>query len=98
MAEEGKVSFKKSAKKRPARSKAEESPSEDEEINTTDFEKTKQLQRLRKRTAGTNIVTLALGKKISKVRKRRNFKFYLLSRSTKTSWRTPSSSTAAGWC
>jgi len=67
MAEEGKVSFKKSAKKRPARSKAEESPSEDEEINTTDFEKTKQLQRLRKRTAGTNIVTLALGKKISKI-------------------------------
>ena len=40
---------------------------EDEEINMSDFQKTKQLQKLRKRTAGTNIVTLALGKKISKV-------------------------------
>ena len=70
MAEEGKVSFKKASRKRPVRSKADESPSEDEEINTTDFEKTKQLQRLRKRAAGTNIVTLALGKKISKVRQR----------------------------
>lgn len=64
-----KVSFKKSAKKRQARSRisTESSEEEDEEINLTEFEQTKQLQRLRKRTPGTNIVTLALGKKISKI-------------------------------
>lgn len=69
--EDTKVQFKRSSKKRPARVKipSESSGDEekDEELNLSEFEKTKQLQRLRKRTAGTNIVTLALGKKISKV-------------------------------
>lgn len=64
------IQFKKSMKKRPARVKVQDSSDEeeeDEEINMSDFQKTKQLQKLRKRTAGTNIVTLALGKKISKI-------------------------------
>lgn len=69
--EEVKIMFKKTGKKRPVRSKIQNDSSdeevEDEELNLTEFEKTKQLQKLRKRTAGTNIVTLALGKKISKI-------------------------------
>jgi len=36
-------------------------------MNKEKFEETKELQKLRKRAAGTNIVTLALGKKISKI-------------------------------
>jgi len=69
--EDVKIEFKKSIKKRPGRAKIRHSSSEDEkedeEINTLEFEKTKKLQKLRKRTAGTNIVTLALGKKVSKI-------------------------------
>jgi hypothetical protein len=74
MAEMGEapVQFKKSIKKqRLVRAKVQSDSSgeeaEDEEINMSEFRKTKQLQKLRKRTAGTNIVTLALGKKVSKV-------------------------------
>lgn len=36
---------------------------EGEEMNTEEFERTRELQKLRKRTAGTNIETLAAGKK-----------------------------------
>lgn len=63
--------FKKS-KKRPARQReaslsSDEDKSVTEEFNVEDFEKTRELQKLRKRAAGTNIVTLALGKKVSKI-------------------------------
>ena len=64
--------FKKSSKKRPVRQREKSVSSDDEsgaakEFNVEDFEKTRELQKLRKRAAGTNIVTLALGKKISKL-------------------------------
>ena len=64
--------FKKSAKKRPVRQREKSVSSGDEsgaaeEFNVEDFEKTRELQKLRKRAAGTNIVTLALGKKVSKL-------------------------------
>ena len=56
----------KAEKKRHVRKKRD-SFSDDEEINQEEFDKTRELQKLRKRPAGTNIVTLALGKKINKV-------------------------------
>jgi len=65
--------FKKAAKKRPVRQRQASASSEEdaagasEEFNVEDFEKTRELQKLRKRAAGTNIVTLALGKKVSKI-------------------------------
>jgi len=66
--------FKKSAKKRPVRQRNKSVSSEEEgdaaateEFNVEDFERTRELQKLRKRAAGTNIVTLALGKKVSKI-------------------------------
>jgi hypothetical protein len=70
--EEPKIMFKKSAKKRPVRQREKSLSSGDEsgaaeEFNVEDFEKTRELQKLRKRAAGTNIVTLALGKKVSKL-------------------------------
>jgi len=72
--DESKIIFKKSAKKRPVRQRKESASSEDdaaggasEEFNVEDFEKTREIQKLRKRAAGTNIVTLALGKKVSKI-------------------------------
>jgi len=70
--EETKILFKKSAKKRPMREREKTVSSEEEnnvteELNKEDFEKTRELQKLRKKAAGTNIVTLALGKKISKL-------------------------------
>ena len=70
--EEPKIMFKKSAKKRPMRQREKSASSEEEncgseEVNMEEFEKTRELQKLRKKAAGTNIVTLALGKKISKL-------------------------------
>ena len=56
----------KAEKKRHVRKKRD-SFSDEEEINQEEFDKTRELQKLRKRPAGTNIVTLALGKKINKV-------------------------------
>jgi len=56
----------KAEKKRHVRKKRD-SFSDDEEINQEEFDKTRELQKLRKRPAGTNIVTLALGKKINKI-------------------------------
>lgn len=77
MEAEAPVQFKKKTiKRRPGREKLEEELQEEEEedrkelgeeINMSDFEKTKQLQQLRKRTAGTSTTMLALGKKISKL-------------------------------
>jgi len=64
-----KISFK-SSKKRQVRKRRNSSDEEDEasqEFNKNDYEKTRELQKLRKRTAGTNVVTLASGKKITKV-------------------------------
>jgi len=72
--EETKIEFKK--KKRHGRVRVKSECSDDElnnensdkdDINISDFEKTRELQKLRKRAAGTNIVTLALGKKVSKI-------------------------------
>eukprot|EP00092_Neocalanus_flemingeri_P006613 GFUD01007133.1.p1 GENE.GFUD01007133.1~~GFUD01007133.1.p1 ORF type:complete len:307 (-),score=107.28 GFUD01007133.1:267-1187(-) len=68
--EETKVMFKKSSKKRPVRQREKSVSSEEEaseEFNVEDFERTRELQKLRKRAAGTNIVTLALGKKVAKI-------------------------------
>jgi len=56
----------KAEKKRHVRKKRD-SFSDEEEINQEEFDKTRELQKLRKRPAGTNIVTLALGKKINKI-------------------------------
>ena len=64
----------KAEKKRHVRKKRD-SFSDEEEINQEEFDKTRELQKLRKRPAGTNIVTLALGKKINKV----HFCFFPLS-------------------
>ena len=65
----------KAEKKRHVRKKRD-SFSDDEEINQEEFDKTRELQKLRKRPAGTNIVTLALGKKINKVQSRRNLDIF----------------------
>jgi len=63
------IAFKKVSKKRPGRKRelsgSEEEESNDKDFNVEDFEKTKEIQKLRKKTAGTNIVSLALGKKVS---------------------------------
>jgi len=71
--EGGKISFKKS-KKRAVRERKPSGSEEDiavgnqeEEVNMEEFEKTREIQKMRKRAAGTNIVTLAVGKKLSKV-------------------------------
>ena len=45
------------------RSRKDSDEEESEEMNTEEFQKTKELQKLRKRAAGTNIETLAAGKK-----------------------------------
>lgn len=73
---ETKVEFKSIKKRRPVR-KREHSNSEDEnndgekpaddEFNKEKFEETREMQKMRKKSAGTNVVSLALGKKISKV-------------------------------
>ena len=73
---EAKVAFKSIKKRRPVR-KREHSNSEDEnndgekpvddEFNKEKFEETREMQKMRKKSAGTNVVSLALGKKISKV-------------------------------
>jgi len=64
-----KVQFK-SIKKRPIRKRGhsneeEEHPEETDEYNKNAFEETRELQKLRKKSAGTNVASLALGKKIS---------------------------------
>jgi len=64
-----KISFK-SSKKRQVRQRKASSESEEDtatEFNKEEYDKTRELQKLRKRTAGTNIVTLVSGKKISKL-------------------------------
>jgi len=64
-----KISFK-SSKKRQVRQRKESSESEEEtatEFNKEEYDKTRELQKLRKRTAGTNVVALVSGKKISKL-------------------------------
>jgi len=45
------------------RARQDSDEDESEEMNIQDFQKTRELQKLRKRTAGTNIETLAAGKK-----------------------------------
>lgn len=59
---DAKISFKKKSR-RPIRDRRDSDEDESEEMNTEDFQKTRELQKLRKRTAGTNIETLAAGKK-----------------------------------
>ena len=59
---DAKISFKKKSR-RPMRTRRDSDDEESEEMNTEDFQKTRELQKLRKRTAGTNIETLAAGKK-----------------------------------
>jgi len=59
---DNKISFKKKSR-RPIRSRKDSDEEEIEEMNTEEFEKTREIQKLRKRTAGTNIETLAAGKK-----------------------------------
>ena len=59
---DAKISFKKKSR-RPMRVRRDSDDEEREEMNTEDFQKTRELQELRKRTAGTNIETLAAGKK-----------------------------------
>ena len=62
---ETKVSFKKISKRsvRVRKESDEEDNAETEEMNKEEFEKTRELQKLRKRAAGTNIETLASVKK-----------------------------------
>ena len=59
---DAKISFKKK-NRRPMRARQDSDEDESEEMNIQDFQKTRELQKLRKRTAGTNIETLAAGKK-----------------------------------
>jgi len=63
-----KIKFKPS-KKRQVRKRrsSEEEEEEEEEYNKEEYEKTRELQKLRKRAAGTNVITLVSGKKVSKV-------------------------------
>lgn len=64
-----KISFK-SSKKRQVRKRKDSTESEEEtatEFNKHEYDKTRELQKLRKRKAGTNIVTLVSGKKISQL-------------------------------
>ena len=59
---DSKISFKKKSRK-PMRSRQDSDEEESEEMNTEEFERTREIQKLRKRTGGTNIQTLAAGKK-----------------------------------
>lgn len=64
------VQFKSIKRKRPIRKtehEDDESPDESEESNKNTLEETLELQRLRKRAHGVNAVTLACGKKVTKV-------------------------------
>lgn len=65
---ETKIKFK-SAKKRQVRRRQSSSGEEEveEEFNKEDLQRTKELQKLRKKTGGTNVITLVSGKKISKI-------------------------------
>ena len=59
---EVKVSFKKISKKSVrVRKNSDEDDCDNEEMNTEEFEKTREIQKLRKRAAGTNIETLGSG-------------------------------------
>lgn len=64
MSEDCKVTFK-SIKKRPIRKR--EHSDDDEDFNKEAFEETLELQKLRKKSSGTNVVSLALGKKMTLV-------------------------------
>jgi len=66
MSEDNKVTFKSIKKaKRPMRKR--EHSDDEEDFNKEAFEETIELQKLRKKSSGTNVVSLALGKKMSKV-------------------------------
>jgi len=68
-AEETKIKFK-STKKRQVRRRQSSSEEEEEveaDFNKEDYERTRELQKLRKKTGGTNVITLISGKKISKL-------------------------------
>lgn len=66
MSEDNKVRFKSIKKaKRPMRKR--EHSDDEEDFNKEAFEETIELQKLRKKSSGTNVVSLALGKKMSKV-------------------------------
>ena len=58
---EVKVSFKKISKKSVRVRKNSDEDDDNEEMNTEEFEKTREIQKLRKRAAGTNIETLGSG-------------------------------------
>jgi len=60
-----KVQFKSVKRKRPMRQKA--ASDDEEDINKDALEETIELQKLRKRSHGVNVVTLASGKKVTKV-------------------------------
>ena len=60
---EVKVSFKKISKKSVrVRKDSDEDDDNSEEMNMEEFEKTREIQKLRKRAAGTNIETLGSGR------------------------------------
>jgi len=61
-----KIKFRPS-KKRQVRKRQSSDEEEEEEYNKEEYEKTRELQKLRKRAAGTNVITLVSGKKVSKV-------------------------------
>ena len=61
-----KIQFKPLKKKRPSRQKAEESD-EEEDFNKDAMGDLLEIQKLRKRAKGVNVVTLASGKKVTKV-------------------------------
>ena len=68
--EKPKISFKTLKRKRPLRQRKdsdEEGKKEEDVINKSALEETLELQKLRKRAYGVNAMSLALGKKISKV-------------------------------
>ena len=61
---ETKVTFKKISKKSVrARRNSDDKDDNEDEMNTEEFEKTRELQKLRKRAAGTNIEALGAAKK-----------------------------------
>ena len=66
-----KIQFKSIKKKRPIRQKESSSDEENDDSNEVDnkdaFEEILEIQKLRKRSHGVNAVTLASGKKVSKV-------------------------------
>ena len=57
-----KVSFKKVSKK-SVRVRANSEDEDNDDMNKEEFEKTREIQKLRKRAAGTNIETLGSGKR-----------------------------------